>query len=60
MKEIKQGIKCSQCGDIIVSKHRHDFVVCTCGSVFVDGGDDYLKYGTLKSGAKPIIIEGDK
>ena len=36
-------IKCKQCGDVIHSKHRHDFVSCKCGLVAVDGGDDYCK-----------------
>jgi len=34
---------CSECGDIIESKHRHDFVVCKCGKAFLDGGDSYLR-----------------
>ena len=43
-------VKCRLCGDIIESKHRHDFVVCKCGSIFIDGGHDYCRYGTLKEG----------
>lgn len=35
--------QCKKCGDIIESKHRHDFVWCKCGSIAVDGGKDYLK-----------------
>jgi hypothetical protein len=31
------------CGDLIVSKHRHDFVTCTCGAISVDGGQEYLR-----------------
>lgn len=37
-------IKCAKCGEIIVSMHRHDFVTCSCGSVSVDGGNDYCRY----------------
>ena len=37
--------KCMECGDIIESKHRHDFVVCKCELSFLDGGNDYIKYG---------------
>ncbi len=37
--------KCLVCGDIVESKHRHDFVKCSCGSMFVDGGLDYLRRG---------------
>ena len=36
-------IKCKFCGDIIESKHRHDFVECKCRKVAVDGGTDYLR-----------------
>lgn len=35
--------KCKKCGDIIESKHRHDFVFCSCGAIAVDGGKSYLK-----------------
>lgn len=41
-------IKCKFCGDIIESKHRHDFVECKCKRVFVDGGTDYLRRGFPK------------
>lgn len=36
-------IKCKHCGDIIESKHVHNYVICSCGSVAVDGGHYYLK-----------------
>ena len=36
-------IKCKNCGDIIESKRIHDLVYCSCGSVAVDGGLEYLK-----------------
>lgn len=37
--------KCKKCGDIIESKSRHDFQMCSCGSIFVDGGTDYIRRG---------------
>ena len=37
-KIVKNMIKCNLCGDIIESKHRHDYVTCKCGSCSVDGG----------------------
>lgn len=37
--------RCKNCGDVIQSKHRHDFVYCKCGSIFTDGGLDYLRRG---------------
>ena len=41
----KNAIKCLKCGDVIESKHRHDFVMCSCKSCFVDGGHDYCRVG---------------
>ena len=42
-KILKNAIKCNYCGDVIVSKHTHDFVTCKCGKVSVDGGNEYLR-----------------
>ena len=42
-KIIVNKIKCNKCGDIIESLHRHDFKICKCGAVAVDGGHDYLR-----------------
>jgi hypothetical protein len=38
--------QCTLCGDIMESKHRHDFVRCKCGESFLDGGDEYWR-GTM-------------
>lgn len=35
--------KCLSCGDVIMSKHVHDFVWCSCGKLGVDGGSHYAK-----------------
>jgi hypothetical protein len=40
---VENAALCLSCGDKIVSKHRHDFVNCTCGAVAVDGGQEYLR-----------------
>ena len=40
---IKNAIRCNICGDEIESKHRHDYVECSCGACAVDGGHDYLR-----------------
>lgn len=37
--------QCKLCNDIIESKHQHDFVECKCGEIFLDGGDEYLRFG---------------
>jgi len=42
-KILSNKIRCNFCQDTIKSKHRHDFVFCSCGAVAVDGGKDYLR-----------------
>jgi len=42
-KITRNAIMCNKCGDIIESRHRHDFVWCKCKSVAVDGGRAYLR-----------------
>jgi hypothetical protein len=44
-KLVLNALKCKACGDVIVSKHRHDFVRCSCGKIFVDGGLSYQRCG---------------
>jgi len=37
---------CKQCGEILQSKHRHDYVVCACpNQSMADGGLDYKRRG---------------
>jgi len=49
---IQNAVSCLGCGDFIVSKHRHDFVTCTCGAISVDGGQSYLRRsGSLTPGS---------
>ena len=46
MKRLKKNaIKCLKCGDVIESTYRHDWVQCSCGACFVDGGHDYMRIG---------------
>ena len=40
---IENSAKCLKCGDKIVSKHRNDYITCSCGNVSVDGGLDYCR-----------------
>jgi len=42
-KIISNKAQCLICGEIIESKHKHDFKTCKCGNVSVDGGKEYLK-----------------
>ena len=49
---VQNAASCNGCGDFIVSKHRHDFVSCTCGAISVDGGQAYLRrVGSLEKGS---------
>ena len=49
---VQNAVSCNGCGDFIVSKHRHDFVECTCGAIAVDGGQEYLRrVGSLEKGS---------
>jgi hypothetical protein len=38
--QTRHAIQCKICLDTIESKHRHDFKMCSCGSVGIDGGID--------------------
>ena len=40
---VQNAVSCISCGDFIFSKHRHDYVTCTCGASAVDGGQEYLR-----------------
>ncbi len=40
---IHNRAKCLICGDVLESLHVHDFKVCSCGNISVDGGLQYIK-----------------
>lgn len=42
-KIIRNRIRCKHCGDPIKSKTTHDFQLCTCEAVGIDGVLDYPK-----------------
>ena len=42
-KITKNAIKCKLCGEVIESKHVHDFVQYKCGACAVDRGHNYLR-----------------
>ena len=48
-------IRCKKCGDIIESKARHDYKVCSCKSIFVDGGLAYSRRGWPEGDPKDWI-----
>lgn len=58
---IRNSAKCKLCNDEIESKHRHDFVSCSCGEIFVDGGKSYIRRGAkdLNNIIDTSITEGE-
>lgn len=50
---VANKIKCVYCGDIIESKTTNDFKRCSCGTVAIDGGHEFLK----RIGAEEDYIE---
>lgn len=42
-KIIENKAQCKKCQDIIESKDTNDLKGCSCGSITVDGGLDYIK-----------------
>ena len=49
---VQNAAICNGCGDTIISRHRHDFTMCSCGAIAVDGGQDYLRrVGSLEKGS---------
>jgi len=48
--------KCRICKDVIHSLFRHDFLTCKCGSIFVDGGNDYFRCGFPPGNKKCLIV----
>lgn len=42
-KIVLNSIRCNHCGDVIVSRSRHNYVTCGCGKCSVDGGNEYLR-----------------
>ncbi len=51
------AIKCPSCKDTLFSRARHDFRWCSCKSVAVDGGLDYLKVSFEGECPKTLEIE---
>jgi len=42
---MRNRAKCKLCGDILESFHQHDFVICKCGEISIDGGANAYKCG---------------
>lgn len=56
---IRNMAQCLKCKDVITSYHGHDYKTCTCGSLSVDGGMNYLKRAGEISNCKELSIYSD-
>lgn len=45
MKILCNGAQCASCHTVIWSQQPNDLKWCKCGSIFVDGGLEYLRRG---------------
>ena len=59
MTILRNAAQCARCGTVIESRHRHDFVSCPCGAIFVDGGRDYIRHGWQEDGDLISLVETD-
>lgn len=53
-------LHCLKCDNYIRSMHRHDFATCSCGTCFIDGGNEYARYGALDESSFELYIEDEK
>lgn len=44
-KVLVNKVRWKKCNDIIESKYNNDFRRCNCGSIFIDGGTDFQRFG---------------
>lgn len=52
------SVRCTACGTILVSTHRHDFQQCQCPQeTFVDGGSVYLRIGGQDLRAIEVLVD---
>jgi hypothetical protein len=54
---IRNAARCKRCGDEIESRHRHDWVACRCGAIFVDGGTSYRRAGGAVDAFEDLLEE---
>ena len=50
------AIQCLKCKDIIYSRARHDCRSCSCGTVVIDGGFDYMKVSGEKKSFEQKVL----
>ena len=45
---VYNSVKCLECNEVLVSRHRHDYVTCSCpNDAMADGGNEYGRYGAM-------------
>jgi hypothetical protein len=45
---VYNGVKCLECGEVLVSYHVHDYKTCGCSNgTMIDGGNEYGRYGGM-------------
>lgn len=43
---VHSQVTCLECGEVLVSEHRHDYKTCSCpNETMIDGGNAYVRYG---------------
>ena len=59
---LRNAARCLRCGDVVESRHRHDYVMCSCGSIAVDGGPSYARLagrGIADATYEPLHVFAD-
>ena len=45
---VYNSVKCLECNEVLISRHRHDYVTCGCpNNAMADGGNEYERYGAM-------------
>ncbi len=44
-KLVMNAARCKKCNVVCISTHVHDLRECKCKSMFVDGGNEYIRRG---------------
>jgi len=46
--------RCLRCGEVVESRHVHDYRVCRCCATMVDGGLCYARWGFKPNDSEPL------
>ena len=59
---VYNSVTCLDCGEVLVSHHRHDYKTCGCDNqTMVDGGTAYQRYGGIDlKKVKPFLVYDDE